>query len=316
MLRMLKGIGGEGASPAEGSRRVHRAQQRDADSDSGRDERARHKHKHVRPLGSLLAAGAAREMAMDPKGAEAAYRVAVDAYPDEVLPKLYLSKAISDQIFAQGMSKEESRATAEAAVRISEEVVAAYPRMPKARMMNACNLGRLALVSGNKRKAQLVGRVRRETEEALRLVHGEEARTSKRIASGLTGHGSGRPKSGPTVTVEGEWLEPWEDLMHHALGVWHREMAQMHPMVRCLVRVIYGEALERGSFESALYHFRRAGEINPRLVHSVECAKAHIAMGNRDKARAEVAAGLALPLEDPPKPHVNSHAPSKRIESL
>ena len=70
------------------------------------------------------------------------------------------------------------------------------------------------------------------------------------------------------------------------------------------MRVIYGENLERGSFESALYHFRRAGEIQPRLVHSVECAKAHIAMGNRDKARAEVITGLALPLEDVSSWHI------------
>ena len=299
-----------------------------------------------------LAAGAERELAMDPHGAEVLYRKAADAHPDEVLPRLYLSKTLSDKVFFRSLSKEEARALGEAACAISAQVVADHPAEPKARMMHAANMGRLAMVSGNRQKARLVGRVRAETEEALRLLAGDtalaelaevEARigmasasdTASSLASTSTGQGDGstataarlwrrvagkarqavrhtklslsrgrRATDGPAFASEGEWLSSFGDIVHHSLGVWHREMAQLHPVVRYAVRVLYGAKLDKGSFETALYHFRRAHEIKPRLVHSVECAKAHVAMGNRELAIEEVTRGLALPLEDVSSWHI------------
>ncbi len=48
-----------------------------------------------------------------------------------------------------------------------------------------------------------------------------------------------------------------------------------------------------------LRHFKRAAELNPtRLIHRIEIAKTHYALGEHELALKEVTAGLALPIED------------------
>lgn len=81
----------------------------------------------------------------------------------------------------------------------------------------ACtSMGRLALLSDNKKKVSLAHDARQEAVLALEL-------------------------------------EPSNDLAHHLMGRWHSEMANLNMVVRTLVRVMYGTSLAPGAPE--LPHF-------------------------------------------------------------
>ena len=82
-------------------------------------------------------------------------------------------------------------------------------------------------------------------------------------------------------------VDPSYDVAHHLMGRWHYEMAQINPILRTLVRLMYGTALSPGTHAEALASFQRAQELNPRrLIHRVEAGKVLLALGRKEEAHS------------------------------
>ena len=70
-------------------------------------------------------------------------------------------------------------------------------------------------------------------------------------------------------------------------------MAQINPLLRTLVRIMYGTALSPGTHADALASYQRATALAPhRLIHRVEAGKALLALGRREEAAAAFQVGL------------------------
>ena len=123
-------------------------------------------------------------------------------------------------------------------VALAEEVLALAPHRARAHTGAALGLGRLALYTQDTRqRVALCNRIRREAETALRL-------------------------------------DPTDDAAHHVLGRWHMEVAGLNPVVRLVVRHVYGGDIQ-ASTAQALRHFTQARELAPqRLAHAAEMGKA------------------------------------------
>jgi hypothetical protein len=69
-------------------------------------------------------------------------------------------------------------------------------------------------------------------------------------------------------------------------------MAQINPLLRTLVRLMYGTSLSPGTHTEALASFERAMTLNPaRLIHKVEAGKVLLAQGRREEARGHFQVG-------------------------
>jgi hypothetical protein len=125
-------------------------------------------------------------------------------------------------------------------VALAEEVLALAPHRARAHTGAALGLGRLALYTGDTRqRVALCNRIKKEAETALRL-------------------------------------DPSDDAAHHVLGRWHMEVAGLNPVVRLVVRHVYGGDIQ-ASTAQALRHFAQARELAPqRLAHAAEMGKARL----------------------------------------
>ena len=85
------------------------------------------------------------------------------------------------------------------------------------------------------------------------------------------------------------------DLAYHALGRWHRRMAEIGGAKRFFGGIIYG-SIPKGSFPEAEKAFLKALEIAPDYVnHHIELARTYMAMGKFDQAVPEYQAAIDLP---------------------
>jgi hypothetical protein len=93
-----------------------------------------------------------------------------------------------------------------------------------------------------------------------------------------------------------------------------RSNSQLVPLrvgriVRTLVRVMYGGALNPGTLQEAESLFRRAIAIRPkRLIHRVELGKLLVDRGRKDEARVELELAMTLPREDINSEHERADA--------
>jgi len=79
-------------------------------------------------------------------------------------------------------------------------------------------------------------------------------------------------------------LDPSNDLAYHALGRWHRRMAEIGGVKRALGGLLYGD-IPRGTFEESEKCFRKAIEIKPDYTnHYLELGRTYLAMGKKDLA--------------------------------
>ena len=90
-------------------------------------------------------------------------------------------------------------------------------------------------------------------------------------------------------------LDAKSDYAWHMLGRWNQAVATMGTFTRGIVAIVYG-GLPDASLSNAKQCFERAVKLNSqRVCHHIELGRTLAFAGDRDSARKEIEAGLALP---------------------
>jgi tetratricopeptide (TPR) repeat protein len=94
---------------------------------------------------------------------------------------------------------------------------------------------------------------------------------------------------------------------YHVRGRWHYEVASLGFFERAIVNTVYG-GLPDASYESAVDDFERAIRYEDAVVHHLELGRTYLKLDQREKARAELQAALALPNDNPDDPGYKDQA--------
>ena len=90
-------------------------------------------------------------------------------------------------------------------------------------------------------------------------------------------------------------LDPSNDLAFHALGRWHRRMAEIGGASRFLGGMIYG-SIPKGSFEESEKNLLKAIELNPNYTnHHLELGRTYLSLKKKDLAVQQFQKVLELP---------------------
>ena len=90
-------------------------------------------------------------------------------------------------------------------------------------------------------------------------------------------------------------FDPNNDLAYHALGIWHRTMAEIGGAQRFLGGMMYG-SIPKGSFEESERSLQKAISLNPNYTnHHLELGRTYLAMKKYDLAKQEFQKTLELP---------------------
>jgi tetratricopeptide (TPR) repeat protein len=90
-------------------------------------------------------------------------------------------------------------------------------------------------------------------------------------------------------------LDPGNDLAWHALGFWHRTLAETSGAVRFLGGLLFG-GIPRGSFEEAVKSFIKAIALNPGYCgHHLQLALTYLDLKKKDSAAQELLTALGCP---------------------
>lgn len=90
-------------------------------------------------------------------------------------------------------------------------------------------------------------------------------------------------------------LDAANDLAYHALGRWHRRMAEIGGAQRFFGGIIYG-SIPKGTFEESEKYLKTAVELNPDYTnHHLELGRTYLAMKKPDLATQEFQKVLELP---------------------
>ena len=193
------------------------------------------------------------------KSAEAlaAYQKAAAVRPDDAEIQRKIAKQYVEMVLDAPSRAEKARLaqlgydTALAAKKLA-------PRDPEARVTVAIAAGRLAFFSEPKKRLELSGVVKSESEESVRL--------NPRFALG------------------------W-----HVLGRWHYEIATLNPVLRVVAEAVYGR-MPAASNEEAIRCMEKAVQLEPgnALFHA-ELGRAYAVAGRKDDARRELQKAISLP---------------------
>lgn len=201
------------------------------------------------------------------KSAEAAavFLEAQKLEPDNVEILCRLAKT-HDEAMVDTDSRKEQKRLAQAALDYAKRAAELHPKSAKAHLSMAITCGRLAPYLDNKAKIAHSKLVKEHAEKALEL-------------------------------------EPSNSYAHHVLGAWNYEMASLSPLLRTLVKLIYG-ALPTASFEQAESFFQKAVALAPHKVsHRIELGRTYAALNKKDLAREEISTGLSLPEREKDDPN-------------
>ena len=226
-------------------------------------ETGEHMNDHRR-VDFLVKEGQRCNAVCDSEGATEAFRAAVAIRPNDHELLVSLSKCLSDRVFEETVFHNAplARAISNEAADISKRAISIRPNHAEAHVCLGAALGRLAMWCDNRQKVDLSRSIKECCEEAIRL-------------------------------------DASNDLAMHVLARFHHQMANLGKVVRVLVRVVYGGALEPGTLEEAEALFRRAIAIKPeRLIHRVELGKLLLDLGRAEEAKAELVLAVGLPRED------------------
>ncbi len=147
------------------------------------------------------------------------------------------------------------------AEKFARKAVTNCPYNSMAHLELAIAVGRVALMEGGKKKVKLSKEVKFEAEKALEL-------------------------------------DPNNDLAHHVLARWHREVATLSGVLKMFAKVLYG-GLPPASLDKAVEHFKKAIEINPNYInHHLELGITYEKMKKWKLAKEEYEKVAQLPIQD------------------
>lgn len=90
-------------------------------------------------------------------------------------------------------------------------------------------------------------------------------------------------------------LDPSNDLAHHALGRWHRRMAEIGGAKRFFGGLIYG-SIPKGSFTESEQALLKAVELKPDyILHHLELGRTYVSLEKKDLATREFQACIDMP---------------------
>jgi tetratricopeptide (TPR) repeat protein len=90
-------------------------------------------------------------------------------------------------------------------------------------------------------------------------------------------------------------LDPNNDLAYHALGRWHRRMAEIGGVTRLFGSILYG-SIPKGSFEESEKNLKKAAEMKPEYVnHHLELGLTYVSLKKSGLAAQEFQKAIDLP---------------------
>ncbi len=208
-------------------------------------------------VAALLAAGDSSLVRLDLDAATAAFMQARRAASKSYEAAWKLARALADKATLSPKAADQKRLCQQAEL-AARAAVALEPAGAKGHAFLAIALGKLALFEGGKAK--------------VRLSHEIEAEADTALA-----------------------LDPNEDLAHHVLGVWNREVVELPGFLRFFATLLYGR-LPRASLDDALDHLRRAASLRPDVIpHRVELGITLAAARRYREAEKELERALSMP---------------------
>jgi tetratricopeptide (TPR) repeat protein len=92
-------------------------------------------------------------------------------------------------------------------------------------------------------------------------------------------------------------LDPQNGFACHALGVWHRRMAEIGEGSRMVASLWYGRTLPKGDLDKSVELLKRAVSLNPNIIVSrLELARSYAAREEWSEARAQLRWVADLPV--------------------
>lgn len=221
-------------------------------------------------IAALVAEGDAFDAKLDTPRALEKYLEAekLGAHDAETLYRIARQYALSMNDTA---SQSTQRDLGETALVYAKRAIAANPKSAKAQLSAAVCYGRLVPYVSSKTKVEYSRLIKDHAEIAMKL-------------------------------------DPTDSYAWHVLGVWNYELAKMGPLMRGVVKVVYG-GIPPASNEEAARLLRKAVELAPeRVSHHVELGRTLLALGQKNEARAELQRGLALPSREKDDPESKRRA--------
>jgi tetratricopeptide (TPR) repeat protein len=212
---------------------------------------------------NLIQRGHEYERALDIRAALQCFEEAAKLVPNDIESLCMAAKQWSDLTFYHDVRSDQERQLVNLkAIEYAERATTAHPTRFEGYLGLCISKGRLALFCDNRNKVHLAKEAQDNARKALELG-------------------------------------PESDIAHHLMGRWHHEMSKINGLVRTLIRIMYGTALQTGTREDAMEMYRKAIELAPnRLVHHTELARVALELGHTEEARASLITALQCEVED------------------
>jgi len=110
-------------------------------------------------------------------------------------------------------------------------------------------------------------------------------------------------------------LDPNNDLAYHALGRWHRRIAEIGGATRFFGSILFG-SIPKGSFEESAAALKKATELKPEFVeHRLELARTYMEMDKYREAADEYQKAIDLPAATSKDPDYKKEAADEIVKA-
>ena len=110
-------------------------------------------------------------------------------------------------------------------------------------------------------------------------------------------------------------IDPANDLAYHALGRWHRRIAEIGGATRLFGSILFG-SIPKGSFEESAAALKKATELKPEFVeHRLELARTYMEMDKYKEAVDEFQKAIDLPAATAKDPDYKKEAAAEIVKA-